>query len=173
MIPRSDNGEVVTHGVEGRICTHPRCGNGIGHLAPQARYCRDIACQRRRGAARTAKWRHKNTILAPREGNGRQDRGIRQTGVAAQVDAGVAAYRYDNGWSHLNRHYQLRLIADLIDEHDLVVDQRLRHAVAAGIRDTRAPRSREFADRLADEDAVWAEYRAELLRKHREERIDD
>jgi hypothetical protein len=169
MTRAEDGRELVTPRVGRRICAQPTCGNGIGQLAPQARFCQDIACQRRRGAARTAKWRHKNTILAPRQGNCRQDRPIRQTGVAAQVDAGVAAHRYDNGWSHANRSYQLRLIADLVDEHDPLIDQRLRRAAAAGIRDTRARNSKRFAHQLETDDAAWAEYRAALIDNYRKD----
>jgi len=93
-------------------------------------------------------------VLAPREGHRRKARAIRQTGVARLVDAGVAAHRYDNGWSHANRSYQLRLLSELIDEHDPLLDQRLRHAVAAGIRDTRARGSKRLAHQLETDDAA-------------------
>jgi hypothetical protein len=162
--------ELVTSREGRRICAHPRCENNIGHLARQARYCRDIACQRRRGAARTAKWRSKNTILAPREGNRRQGRAIRQTGVARMVEAGVRPplHRDDQDWSLQNLRYQLDLLAALCeDEDDAFTEQRLRRAVTAGLRFNG---DRDLAHRLEEDDAAWAQHLAALIESHQKER---
>jgi hypothetical protein len=129
--------EPVTSRVEGRICAWRGCHKDISHLARQARYCRDIVCCCRRGAFRTAKWRRKNTLLAPREGNRRQDRAVRQTGVARMVDGGIspALHRDDRGWAVHNLRYQLDLLTALCeDEDDSLREQRLRRAVTAGLR---------------------------------------
>jgi hypothetical protein len=162
-----DSSEVVTSLVEGRVCA--LCGGGIGHLAPQARYCREIACRRRRGAARTAKWRSRSTILAPREGHERRDRAIRQTGVARLVDGGIgpALHRDDRGWSLQNLRYQFDLLTALCeDEGDALTEQRLRRAVTAGLRFNR---DTDLASRLEENDVAWAQHLAALIERHRKE----
>jgi hypothetical protein len=169
MSARGDSGEPVTPFIEGRVCAQPTCGNGIGHLAPQARYCQDIACRRCRGAARTAKWRSKNTFLAPRERNQRQDRAIRQTGVARMVEGGIcpALHRDDRGWSLQNLRYRFDLLAALCeDEDDALTEQRLRRAVTAGLRFNG---DRDLASRLEEDDATWAQHLAALIESHRKE----